>query len=134
MAKARRYDEAFRLVKGNAEALQHATEKRGMRLTQGGRFFHITGQNDKADAVFLLINAYRQLGRIETVGIGDGPNDTEFLKLVDHAVLLDSPVAHQLQKRVPRARVVAAGPEGWSEAINELLESNAVLRCGRDLP
>ncbi len=121
MAKARRYDEAFELIEGRVEALQRAVEQRGMKLTRGGRFFHITGHNDKVDGVLLLIRAYRQLGAIETIGLGDGPNDTGFLNVVDHAVLIDSPVVHELRKRVPRARVAASGPGGWNEAVLELL-------------
>lgn len=122
LAKARRYDEAFRLIEGDVEALQRAIERRGMRLTRGGRFFHVTGQNDKAGAVFLLIRAYRRLGSVETIGIGDGPNDIGFLHLVDHAVLLDSPLFDEVRNRVPYARTAASGPEGWNEAILELLK------------
>lgn len=121
MAKARRYDEAFQVIEGGVEVLQRAVERRGMKLTRGGRFFHITGHNDKVDGVLLLIRAYRQLGAIETIGLGDGPNDTGFLNVVDHAVLIDSPLAGELRKRVPRAQAAASGPEGWNEAVLELL-------------
>ncbi|MBI4472773.1 MAG: hypothetical protein HY646_08905 [Acidobacteria bacterium] len=72
--------------------------------------------------VLLLIRAYRQLGSIETIGLGDGPNDTGFLSAVEHAVLVDLPLAPELRKRVPRARLAASGPEGWNEAVLELLD------------
>jgi mannosyl-3-phosphoglycerate phosphatase len=121
LAKTRQYDEPFRLITGDPEVLRCAVERHGLRLKRGGRFFHITGQNDKADAVRLLIEAYRRLGPIQTIGIGDGPNDAGFLNLVDYPFLLDSPMATQIHKRVPRARTAPAGPKGWNESIHEML-------------
>jgi mannosyl-3-phosphoglycerate phosphatase len=123
LAKTRQYDEPFRLLKGDVESLRRALERRSLRLTRGGRFFHVTGHNGKADAVLLLIQAYRQLGPIRTIGIGDGPNDAGFLNLVDYPVLLDSPAAEELHKHVPRARSAPAGPGGWNEAVLEILAS-----------
>jgi mannosyl-3-phosphoglycerate phosphatase len=121
LAKTRQYDEPFRLIKGDLDSLRRALERRSLRLTQGGRFFHVTGHNGKADAVLLLIQAYRQLGPIQTIGIGDGANDVGFLNLVDYPVLLDSPAVEELQKHVPRARTAPAGPSGWNEAVLEIL-------------
>jgi mannosyl-3-phosphoglycerate phosphatase len=57
MAKDRSYDEPFHLLQGNLKNLRAAIEKRGLRLKRGGRFLHITGQNDKADAARVLIQA-----------------------------------------------------------------------------
>jgi predicted mannosyl-3-phosphoglycerate phosphatase (HAD superfamily) len=82
----------------------------------------VTGPNDKAEAVLLLIDAYRQTGPIRSIGLGDGFNDAGFLNLVDHPVLLDSPSLGQLLKRVPRARTAAAGPAGWNEAVLGILD------------
>jgi mannosyl-3-phosphoglycerate phosphatase len=122
LAKMRQYDEPFRLLKGDPDVLGRALERRGLKLSSGGRFFHVSGRNDKADAVLLLIDAYRQLGPIRSIGLGDGPNDAGFLNLVDHPVLLDSPAAGQLVKRVPRAHAAPAGPSGWNEAILGILD------------
>jgi mannosyl-3-phosphoglycerate phosphatase len=124
LAKTRQYDEPFRLIKGDPDSLRHALERRGLRLTRGGRFFHVTGHNDKADAVLLLIEAYRQRGPVWTIGVGDGLNDTGFLNLVDYPVLLDSTDAQEIQRRVPRARAAPAGPRGWNESILSILSSS----------
>ena len=118
----RAYDEPFSLLEGDPNALEIAINKRGLRLTRGGRFYHITGRNDKADAALLLIKAYQRLGHVYTVGIGDGLNDAGFLNLVRHPVILDSPDAAEVLKRVPRARVFSSGPAGWSAAISEILD------------
>lgn len=122
LAKVRQYDEPFRMLKGDPGTLARALERRGLKLSSGGRFFHVTGRNDKADAVLLLIDAYRQLGPIRSIGLGDGLNDSGFLNLVDHPILLDSPSVGQLLKRVPRARTAPAGPSGWNEAILGILD------------
>lgn len=121
LAKARQYDEPFELLKGDVEELRKAIERRKLRLTRGGRFFHITGQNDKADGVALLIEAYYRWGSLRTVGIGDGPNDVRFLNLVDYPVLLDSPLRSDLRRLVPRARIAPAGPRGWNESVLHIL-------------
>jgi mannosyl-3-phosphoglycerate phosphatase len=120
-AKTRQYDEPFELVKGNIENLRAAVERRNLRLTRGGRFFHITGKNDKADGVAILIEGYYRLGSIRTIGIGDGPNDVRFLNLVDYPVLLDSPLKNDLRRLVPRARIAPAGPRGWNESVLDIL-------------
>ena len=123
LAKRRQYDEPFLLIEGAAAELRKAVEKRGLKLTRGGRFFHITGQNDKAEAVLLLIDAYRRMGPVRTVGIGDGLNDAGFLNIVDFPVLLESPALDDVRKRVPRARIASAGPGGWNESVLEILDS-----------
>lgn len=122
LAKARDFDEPFHLIEGDLASLRYAVERRGARLARGGRFFHITGLNDKETAVGLLMDAYRREGPIETIGLGDGPHDVGFLHLVDHPILLDSPFADALHKQIPRARRFPAGPRGWNQAILELLQ------------
>lgn len=123
LAKRRQYDEPFLIMEGDAAELQQAVQKRGLRLTRGGRFFHITGQNDKAEAVLFLIEAYRRMETVRTVGIGDGINDVGFLNIVDHPVLLDSPALDEVRPHVPHARIAPAGPSGWNESVLGLLES-----------
>jgi len=123
LAKRRRYDEPFLLIEGTAAELQNAVEKRGLKLTRGGRFFHITGRNDKAEAVLTLIDAYRRMGPVRTVGIGDSLNDAAFLKIVDFPILLESPALDDVLKRVPRACIAPAGPRGWNESVLKILDS-----------
>ena len=121
IAKMRSYDEPFQLLQGDPNTLETAVKRRGLELTKGGRFFHITGRHDKADAVLVLVEAYRRVGRLRTVGIGDGLNDVGFLNLVEQPVILDSPAAAEVTARVPRARVFPSGPGGWNAAISEIL-------------
>jgi mannosyl-3-phosphoglycerate phosphatase len=83
LAQKREHDEPFRIVKGNRMHVLNAIKDSGLHCTEGGRYFHLTGNTDKGKAVNVLKNLYRQMfGVIETVGVGDGPNDLPMLKAV----------------------------------------------------
>ena len=123
LAKQREYDEPFEILDPEgAAALVREIEKRGKRWTRGGRFYHITGDNDKAGAVRLLTRLYGLVyGPLETIGLGDGLNDAEFLATVDIPVLVRSGHTPELQKRVPRGRATdLPGPAGWNRAVLEV--------------
>lgn len=92
----------------------------GLRMTRGGRFWHVTGDTDKGLAVDWLIRRFRDLRGVEaeTLALGDGPNDVSMLEAVDAAVvirgrhgLVVAPKAQQLY------RTEATGPHGWAEGI-----------------
>jgi mannosyl-3-phosphoglycerate phosphatase len=120
LAKAREFDEPFLVLDADkAGDLLSAIEAMGKHCTRGGRFYHITGNNDKAAAVNMLLEAYRSDERhVRSVGIGDGINDAPFLNLVDVPILIRTPWLEQLQALVPRGSPTALpGPEGWNEAI-----------------
>jgi mannosyl-3-phosphoglycerate phosphatase len=129
LAKQREYDEPFVILGQATHSLLLAIEKRGRRWTRGDRFYHIMGSNDKAEAVRKLAKVYsRVYGAVETVGLGDGHNDTAFLSAVDTPIIIRSPFATVLKKAVPRSRVTQApGPHGWNEAILEVLQRPAAM-------
>lgn len=124
LAKQREYDEPFQIQGLTPPGpLLGAIERRGLRWTRGGRFYHILGNNDKAAGVEMLIQAYRQAhGAIRTVGLGDGWNDLGFLSLTDTPILIRNPLAPELQNVLGRARITTEpGPAGWNEAILQIL-------------
>lgn len=126
LAKRRDYDEPFLIHDTDRTGfLLAAIERRGLRWTRGGRFHHITGENDKAKAVELLAGLYRELDpRLTTIGLGDGPNDVSFLLKVDIPILIRTPLVDKLRAAVPRARVTQhSGPRGWNQAILETIAS-----------
>ncbi len=133
LAKLREYDEPFEVLGPGAYALLSAIESRGKRWTRGDRFYHITGDNDKATAVKALIKLYkRAFGAVETVGVGDGHNDAEFLLAVDRAVIIRSRFSVPLKRSVPNAGVTEApGPHGWNEAILPLVAREETARGRR---
>jgi mannosyl-3-phosphoglycerate phosphatase len=128
-AKAREYDEPFRLLEPTPEAEQavrQQIEQTGLRCSIGGRFWHLHGNNDKGLGIKLLSSFYRRAwGGIFTIGLGDSPNDAPLLEAVDWPVLVPQPngsFADGLAKRIPHLNFAqASGPHGWNAAISYVL-------------
>ena len=124
-ARQREYDEPFEIPDGSPErvaALLAAIEAHDKRWTQGGRFYHITGDNDKGRAVRTLIARYPGA---RTVGIGDAWNDVPMLSAVDMPIVLPSSDVDRIQGAVPARPVAPApGPEGWNAALLDLLKAS----------
>jgi mannosyl-3-phosphoglycerate phosphatase len=120
LARLREYDEPFVILDPEREKeLLAAIEGHGLRWTRGGRFHHILGGGDKAQAVAALLELYRrEFGRVHAIGLGDAWNDIGFLRLMDSAVVIDSPAADRMMAELPGARRTALrGPAGWSDAL-----------------
>jgi mannosyl-3-phosphoglycerate phosphatase len=126
LARRREYGEAFLILTLTRTArLLEDIVRRGKRWTRGDRCYHIMGANDKAIAVRTLAELYRRAhGAVRTVGLGDAPNDAEFLQTVDTPIIVRSPHSRELGKKTPRAkRTRLQGPEGWNEAVLEVLSA-----------
>jgi len=129
LARKREYDEPFTLEKGTSrqqERFFRWLQQRGLRWREGGRFYHLMGDNDKGVAVTRLLGLYRQqYGEIRSVGLGDSPNDVDFLAVVEWPVLVAKPDGSHdwgVRTAVPGVKLAAgAGPVGWNQAILELL-------------
>lgn len=131
LAKCREFDEPFVVLDPTRERLlTEAIESAGRHVTRGGRFWHITGNNDKAAALERLLALYRRMApAVRTIGLGDGPNDAPFLNIVDLAFLIRTPWIEELQRAVPHGRPTAnPGPEGWCEAITGFYAGDASSR------
>jgi mannosyl-3-phosphoglycerate phosphatase len=111
LAQKREHDEPFRIIEGKQAFILNAIKKEGLKCTQGGRYFHLTGDNDKGKAVNVLKHLYNQaFGQTQTFGVGDGPNDLPMLKAVDKPFFIT---------KKPQARFNA-----WS-AILQLIDAKA---------
>lgn len=130
LAKRRDADEPFFVDKtfGEEEVkrLETAVALKKLRMTRGGRFFHLTGDNDKGAAARRLAQLYRAEWRhpVRTVGLGDSPNDLPLLQAVDVPIVvrnirvgLDWVTQAQLKAR----RTAGVGPTGWNDAVLALL-------------
>ncbi len=97
----------------------------GLKITSGGRFFHLTGNSDKGRAVRILKKLYRfQLGKVVTIGFGDSANDWPMLRAVDLPVLVARPDGSWAEIPGMEDKIFKAslpGPEGWAEAVSYLL-------------
>jgi mannosyl-3-phosphoglycerate phosphatase len=125
-AKAREYDETLNL-EGTPEEINkvlNAIRKTGLNYTSGGRYYDITGPNDKGEATRILIDLFnRKSGQIKTIAIGDSPNDLPMLLAVDIPVLVQKPGGIWEEIDIPRLhRVEGIGPEGWARAVEEIIE------------
>ena len=124
-AKAREYDETLNLEGGPGEidsvldAIKHA----GLNYTHGGRFYGVMGPNDKGKAISILTALFqKELGKVETVGIGDSLNDLPMLLVVDIPVLVQKYGSVWEEMSVPHLyRVEGIGPEGWARAIEKIV-------------
>lgn len=132
-AKLREYDEPY-FVQGPATIVTEVGRQiiaRGLHWTKGGRFFHLTGLNNKGQAALQLLHCYKrqwnldgQPSDVETVGIGDSLNDLPLLLAVDHPVLVQKPDG-SYDHEIDLPQLIYApgiGPVGWNHAILNLLK------------
>lgn len=124
----RDFDEPFIILdKEPGEASIHSSaEKRGLKVTEGGRFYHLHGQSDKGKAVKRLVSIYKGIyPRVFSFALGDSPNDFAMFEYADQAVLVRSKKRFDnLEERFPGIVVTEnQGPEGWNSAILELLKT-----------
>lgn len=126
-AGAREYTEPF-VFKGDEEdhrRLGQAVACRGLRLTHGGRFYHLLAHNDKGKAVRIVAEAYaHSILNLKTVAVGDSANDVPMLQVVDVPVLVQKPgsLYDTDASRIPGViQAPGVGPEGWNSAILQIL-------------
>ena len=97
-------------------------------LTRGGRFYHVMGLTDKAQALQWLTERYRRAWpdrQWTTVALGDGPNDVAMLEAADIAVIIP-PATGEPIKLNRSDNVIcpdAAGPRGWQIAIRRIMNN-----------
>ncbi len=105
--------------------LYRAADDFGLKIIQGGRFFHATGGNDKGVAVKRVIDYYRNLYGYElrTIGLGDSLNDLPMLRIMNTPVIIPNPaITAPLEKALPNAWLAPMpGPRGWNSIISEIL-------------
>jgi mannosyl-3-phosphoglycerate phosphatase len=140
LAARREFDEPFRFLadeERHAAGLAAWAASRGLRITRGGRYWHLHGATDKGRAVRLLRELFeRKLGPIRTLGLGDSPNDLPLLSAVDVPVAVRKPDGSfdpELAAQVPGLRRAdGAGPEGWNRAVLEVLGEERRGPASRD--
>ncbi|MDD8021082.1 MAG: HAD-IIB family hydrolase [Acidobacteriota bacterium] len=128
LATRREYDEPCWLEDpAEVRLFRQKAREAGLKVVRGGRFFHLTANNDKGRAVRLLKKLYRQkFGRIISLGLGDAANDWPMLKEVELPVLVARPGRQLVElKNFPEKiyKTKKTGPAGWAEAVNYWLKA-----------
>jgi len=126
LAKKREYDEPFILEdEAFKENIQEIARRSDLNITRGGRFYHLTGQNDKGKAVLMLKNMYREKSeKLKAIAAGDSSNDLPMLKAVDYPILVKK-TDGSYDPSVKLDNIIlasGAGPIGWSDALLKLLD------------
>lgn len=127
-ARAREFSEVFLVpASPHLDLLRRTAETRGFRILVGDRFGHIVGiRAGKGEALRVLMDLLRERfpeTRWRTIGLGNSPNDVELLEFTDHSVVIPGPAGpHPELDRGGWIVAPAPGPEGWAQAIRDLLE------------
>jgi mannosyl-3-phosphoglycerate phosphatase len=127
LAAMREYDEPFIVSHCDSremEPLIRAASRRGLRITEGGRFHHLHGNCDKGEAVEKLVRRCEKAdGPLKVIALGDSSNDFVMLKRADYPVLVRSSREYPgLEKEIAYLRTTREkGPAGWNAAVTALL-------------
>ena len=126
LARQREFDEPFFFGANETRVGQflRSLEDRGLRWTQGGRFYHLHGFNDKGRAVRTLMKFFTaDSGPAVSIGLGDSLNDLPMLLSVERPVLIQREDGSFDERiRLPHLqRFPGVGPEGWSRAVLGIL-------------
>lgn len=129
-AKKREFTEPFLMERGSeAQALERLAEARGLKITRGGRFFHLIGiRQDKGRAVRVAADIFSKNagGPVLSVGLGDSANDITMLQSVDIPILIPRPGGIYEQVSLPNLRRASRpGSQGWNEMMLRLLDPKA---------
>ncbi len=126
LAKEREYDEPFLLKdKTILDKIRELAKEDHLQIIQGGRFYHLIGENDKGKAVSYLTDITRRAyDDIKTIGLGDSQNDLPMLQVVDFPVLVKKPDgSHAPDINLDNLiRSPGKGPVGWNFSVMELLD------------
>ncbi len=96
------------------------------QVQRGGRFTHVMGYCDKADAMEWLVEQYQALWGepVTSMALGDSHNDIGMLQRADLSVLVRSPT-HKPPDVPGRNDLVLTeqpGPAGWNNAVLAALQ------------
>ena len=126
LARRREFNEPLILPRAREREKDfiRAAAAAGLKVTQGGRFYHLLGGGDKGKAVELVRGLYGALEPgLLSMALGDAPNDGPMLAAVDRPVLVARPGGGHADIGLPGLlKVGGIGPKGWNEAVLQILK------------
>ncbi len=128
LAARREFTEPFLVDDASVlPALSVEAARAGFALTTGGRFQHLIGADQgKGTAVLAVRGAFADAwgDDVQTIGLGDGPNDVPMLEAVDYPIVVPAPGRAPPAVDHPRVQFAPGpGPEGWSAALETLFDT-----------
>ena len=108
---------------------EREVERRGMKVIRGGRFLHLMGQTDKADAMKQLLEYYEASfpqATFTTIALGDSQNDAGMITQADFGIVIPNSKHSETLVLEGRGKIIyapQAGPSGWNSVVSELFES-----------
>lgn len=103
-----------------------AAETAGLRVTRGGRFWHLMGNSSKALALDAMRGLFYPHPDTPTtvIALGDSENDRGMLQIADIAVVIRRHDGTHLDYTGTRQTIYTqqAGPQGWNQAVLEILQ------------
>lgn len=122
MAKERNFTEPFVLNKNSdIEELKKLVEKFPLKITKGGRFYHLIGKNqDKGKAVEMCVSIFQKIYKeeVRSIGLGDGQNDVALLEKVDVPIAIKNHEGNYLSLSNPELQKSSyKGAKGWNEMV-----------------
>jgi mannosyl-3-phosphoglycerate phosphatase len=126
-AQQRHFSEPFILppLKSDLEKIIKLSESFDYKIVIGGRFAHLIHKDSgKGNAVKFLINFYQKLLfgiPLISIGLGDSPNDFDFLSVTDISVLIRN--QGKIHKSVPEKWIKSQkfGVDGWAEEVKKII-------------
>ncbi len=116
-------------TKKNFNIFKSKLLKFGYRLSEGGRFIHISKNYDKAKAVkfFLKLINFRSNRNAITISLGDSQNDASMLEITDYSCIIKSPKKNILYiKNKNKYYSKYPAPAGWKESLLKIFTKENV--------
>ncbi|CAA6822151.1 MAG: Mannosyl-3-phosphoglycerate phosphatase [uncultured Sulfurovum sp.] len=125
--KARDFTEPFILKDiSKLETLQHTASKYDLKITKGGRFYHLMSKKqDKGVAVKETIRLFETFykDKVHSIALGDSENDAPMLKNVDLPILIQKHDGSYLKTDILNIQKSSyQGSKGWNEMVLKHVE------------
>ena len=122
LAKQRNFTEPFILNdEFKLKSLKVLASKYGIKITKGGRFYHLIGINqDKGIAVKKTIEILEKVfnEKIKSIALGDGNNDIPMLENVDVPIIIKNHKGGYINCKIKNIqKSTYKGSTGWSEMV-----------------
>jgi mannosyl-3-phosphoglycerate phosphatase len=130
LAKKREFDEPFYIVEGTEDdylKTQNIIEDNGYSFHRGGRFSHISINQDKGRAAELFLDIIRmKFSPIRSLGIGDAENDLPMLRICNRGFLVGRDESSIIEKDLPMnvEIIKEVGPKGFAKVVDDQLFQN----------